>query len=136
MHYFFEVPIPAGREESAPYVKNLKLSYGVITGMLVIIPPGHAGTAHLQLLHHDFQIYPLSRGENYHGDDVPIPWADRYELFTSPYELKAQGWNTDIVNPHAFQVAVEVLRPEQIGMQAGTTGLLELQEIVGLEFGE
>ena len=66
---------------------------------------------------------------------MPIPWADRYELFTSPYSLKAVGWNTDTVNSHAFQVAVEVLRPEQIGMQTGTIGLVDLQEIIGVTLG-
>jgi len=135
MNFFYSVSIPAGREEKTPFEQVLPLSYGIITGMLVIIPPGHAGTAHLQLLHHDFQVYPLSRGEDYHGDDVSIEWTDRYELFDAPYELKARGWNTDTVNSHAFQVAVEVLRPEQIGMMSGTSGLMDLQEIVGLEIG-
>lgn len=135
MHFFFEVSIPASTPEKTPYEKRLLLSYGVITGMLVIIPPGHAGKAHLQLLNHEFQIYPLSPGEDYHGDNVPIPWSDRYELFSAPYELKAHAWNTDTYK-HAFQVAVEVLRPEQIGMQTGTTRLSDLQEIVGTEIEE
>jgi hypothetical protein len=133
VHFPYEVSIPKSTSQSAPYEKILPLSYGVITGMLVIIPTGHAGKAHLQLFNHEFMIYPLSRGEDYHGDGVSIPWEDRYELFTEPFELKARGWNTDTANKHAFQVFVNVLLPEQIGMQNGTVGLTDLQEIVGTE---
>ena len=134
-HFFFEVTIPASTEEKIPYEKKLFLSYGVITGMEIVIPTGHAGTAHLQLFYHEFQLYPLSRGENYHGDNAETSFTDRFFLDSAPYELKARGWNSDIEHPHAFLVGIEILLPEQIGMLTGTTGLDDLQEIVGLEIG-
>jgi hypothetical protein len=133
--FFYEVSIPKNTEEKTPYEKRLPLSYGVITGMEIVIPTGHAGKAHLQLLFHEFQLYPLSRGENFHGDGVPIPFTDRFFLDSAPYELKARGWNSDDNYPHVFLVGIEILLPEQIGIQTGTTGLDELQEIVGLEIG-
>lgn len=135
MHYFFEVSVPASREEKNPYEKRLPLSYGVITGCVVLIPAGHAGKAHLQLLRHDFQIYPLSRGENYHGDDAEIAFTDRFFLDAAPYELKARGWNTDTEHSHAFLLGFELLLPEQIGMQTGVLGIAELQALIGSTIG-
>ena len=133
MNFFYEVSIPANTSKTAPYSKPLKLTYGVITGLQVVIPSGHAGTAHLLLLLHEFQLYPLSRGEDYHGDDVPITFADRTLLDAAPYELRAIGWNTDTENAHAFMVSVEVLRLDEIGVGAGFITTDDLKELIGHE---
>jgi hypothetical protein len=135
VHFFYEVSVPKNTAKTAPYERILPLSYGVITGVDVIIPTGHAGKAHLQILNHEFQLYPLSRNEDYHGDGSEIQFADRFELYSAPYEVKARGWNIDTSYAHVFQVGIEILLPEQLGMQTGTTGLDELQEIIGTEIG-
>ena len=131
MHFSYEVRIPKSTSQAAPYEKILLLSAGVITGMQIDICAGHAGTAHLVLLYHEFQLYPLSRGEDYHGDSSNIPWSDRFDMETGPYELKARGWNTDTKSDHRFQVHVAVLREDQLGMSTGTLKLKDLAAIAG-----
>jgi hypothetical protein len=133
MNFFFDVSIPAGTAQKTPYEEVLKLTYGVITHVQIVIPTGHLGKAHLVGYLHEFQIYPLSRGEDYHGDDATISFADRTELFSSPFELKVRGWNTDAANVHSFLVSVEILLPDQIGHGTGTLGIGDLQEIVGVD---
>jgi len=131
MNFFFDVSIPAGRTQANPYEEILKLTYGVITHVQIVIPTGHLGRAHLVGYLHEFQVYPLSRGEDYHGDDSIISFSDRTELFSSPFELKIRGWNTDAAYAHSFLVSIEILLPDQIGHGTGTKGIGDLQEMVG-----
>lgn len=131
MHFFYEVLIPKNTTQAAPYNKTLLLSAGVITHIDIAIPAGHAGTAHLQLLYHEFQLYPLSRGEDYRGDDDQFSFDDLLEMTAAPYELKAKGWNTDTVNDHRYLIGVTVLRPEQLGMITATSKLSDLASVVG-----
>ena len=133
MHFSYEVKIPKSTSQAAPYVKDLQISAGFITGMQIIIPAGHAGTAHLVLKYHEFQVYPLSRDEDYHGDGVPLVWRDQFDLGSGPFELKAEGWNTDTHSDHRFQVHIEIMRAEQLGINTGTVTLKDLIGIVGTE---
>jgi len=134
VHFFYEVLIPANTPQTAPYNKTLLLSAGVITHIDIAIPAGHAGTAHLQLLYHEFQLYPLSRGEDYRGDDHVFPFDDRFELTAAPFELKAKGWNTDTDNDHRFLIGITVLRQEQLGLVTPTSKVSDLIGIVGESF--
>lgn len=136
MHYFFEVIVPAGTAEAQPYKKILPLTAGYITAMQIIIPVGHAGTAHLQIFYHEFQLYPLSRGENYHGDDMDLSFADRQAITAEPFELKAVGWNSDEDYDHRFLVSVEVLRLTNEGTETTATTVQDLADIVGEVIGD
>jgi hypothetical protein len=131
VHFFFEVLIPKNTTQAAPYKVPLPLSAGVITRVEISIPAGHAGTAHLQVLYHEFQLYPLSRGENYHGDDSESGFDDLFEMTAAPYELRAIGWNTDTVNDHRFLIGITVLRPEQLGLVSLTSTIKDLAALVG-----
>lgn len=133
MHYFFEVIIPKNTAEAAPYVEMLPLTSGFITAVTVTIPKGHEGTAHLRLFYHEFQVYPLSRGQDYHGSGSEITFADRQDITAEPYELKARGWNTDTVHDHRFLVSIEVLRLTEGGGAVETTTINDLSSMIGKE---
>ena len=108
-HYSFLILIPANTTQSSPYTQILKLHKGVIHDIEIIVPPGHAGLAHLRLSLHEHQLYPLSPGENYHGDDILISFKDFQPLQPEPYELKATAWNLDDTFDHRFIVNVGIL---------------------------
>jgi hypothetical protein len=131
MHYFFEVSVPAGTTEAAPYEKVLQVTRGTISRVEITIPSGHYGLAHLQVLYHEFQLYPLSRGEDYHGDDNTIAWDEAQEIDAPPYQLKARGWNTDDTYAHAFLVAVTMQRREEDTGKIQATTLEALQVLTG-----
>lgn len=108
-HYSFLVLIPSSTVETSPYSQILKVHKGIIHDIEIIIPPGHAGLAHLRLYLHEHQLYPLSPGEDYHGDGVHINFKDFQPIDTAPFELKAVGWNLDDTFDHRFIVNVGIL---------------------------
>lgn len=131
MHFFYEVLVPANTTEALPYEKNLILTCGVITRMQIMIPPGASGLSHLKLLYHEFQLYPLSRNENYHGDDFPIDFDENQKILVEPYILKAVGWNADETYPHAFLVAITMRTATDQELEKPEESMTALQSIIG-----
>jgi hypothetical protein len=131
MNFIYSFTIPASTSASSPYEQNLKLSYGVITNVQIVLPVGHQAKAHLVMLFHGFQIYPLSRGNDYHGDDVSFQFDDRFFINSAPYEIKARGWNTDTDYNHEFIISIAMLLPEQLGLGTGVSALRDVQSLTG-----
>jgi len=131
MNFVYAVIVPKNTPKSAPFIQYLRLSWGVITHVQIVIPSGHWGLAHLTMLIHEFQLYPLSRGEDYHGDDVVIPFADRFFIETQPFELKVVAWNTDTEEDHEFLLSFEMMLPDQLGIGVGAQGLRDIQTLTG-----
>lgn len=131
MNFFFDISIPFANKEANPHTEILKLSYGVITKVQIVVPGGHKGLAHLVLKYHESQMYPLSRGENYHGDDISIVFEDMFPLYVAPYELKAVAWNDDDTFPHAFLVGINILRPEELSLEVPRSSIEAMQELIG-----
>jgi hypothetical protein len=115
MNYDFSITVPASTSKINQYTQKCKLTYGVITRIIFTLPPGHQGLAHLQLLYHEFQLYPLNPAGDYHGAGVSIGFDERQALFVTPFELKARGWNTDETYAHEFIVNITMMRPEDVG---------------------
>ena len=133
MHFPYKVTVPHSTPQTAPYEKILQLGPGIITAIRFFFPAGHAGTAHCVLLFNEFQAWPSSRGEDYHGDDNEVPIMERFDMESGPYQVKFRGWNTDTVNDHAIQVHIEVLKAEQLGLSPGAVTLSDLQRMIGTQ---
>ena len=103
------ITIPKNTTQAAPTEVILKIALGIITKIMVRPRPGHAGLAHLVILHHEHQIAPSTEGMDFSGDTFPIDWEEYYESYQPPYELKLKGWNTDDTYPHTFDVFVAIL---------------------------
>lgn len=131
MHFFFEVAVPKDTEEKLPYEKRLVLTYGVITDVNIYIPRGHVGLARLQLFYHDHQLYPLSSGESYRGNETTIAFAEYQPIVVEPFELKARGWNLDDTFAHSFFVGFAMLRPEEMGKEIPAASLEALYSMIG-----
>jgi len=101
--------IPANTSEASPIIATLKIAHGIITKFMIRPRPGHAGLAHLAILHHEHQIAPSVLNMDLHGDSYPIDWEDYYESYQPPYELILKGWNDDDTYPHTFDVFVAIL---------------------------
>ena len=129
MHFPFTVTVPKSTPKATPYEKILPLTMGIITSVQVIVPPGPLDLTGLVILFHEFQLYPLSRGEYYHGDAVVYPFDDEQEILVSPYQLKARAWNLDTEYDHDFIVAFSMKRPEDVA--TSTRSLEALQALVG-----
>jgi len=102
------VTIPKNTTETSPTIVIMKIAHGIITKFMVRPKPGHAGLAHLVILHHEHQIAPSTENMDLHGDASPIDWEDYYESYQPPYELKLKGWNEDDTYQHTFEVFVAI----------------------------
>jgi len=103
------ITIPKNTTSTNPTVAILEIAHGIITKIMVRPRPGHAGLAHLVILHHEHQIAPSTENMDLHGDAAPIDWEEYYESYQPPYELKLKGWNEDDTYPHTFDVMVAIL---------------------------
>lgn len=133
MHFFFNVTIPKDTLETDKYRKTLILSYGVITKIRIDIPAGHKGLAHLQLLYHEFQVYPLSRGEDYHGDNMYIECEDDFPIMTDPLKIIAEGWNEDDTYEHSFLVSIVLSKPKTKTEEIPLYAYKSIEELYGYE---
>lgn len=110
MNFFYEVIVPKETEEQEPYKYTMKVDYGVITNVTIVILPGHAGLTHFRVFYHEIQLYPHNPEFWYKGDGLTIKFNDNYPIDTPPYELVAYGYNEDIRYNHAFLVDINVIR--------------------------
>jgi len=131
MHFFFEVSVPYDTTEAIPYTERLILTRGVITNVLIYIPRGHVGLAHLQLLYHEHQLYPLNVGGSYRGNETTIGFTEYQPVTVSPYELKARAWNLDDTFDHSFLIGLAMQRPEEMGMEIPAVSLEALNSLIG-----
>jgi len=113
MFFAWDITIPAGRSETNPLTQVLKLTVGVIVKVEIKFPRGCHGLAKVRLLHHEFQLVPLSRGEWVTGDDEAVSFPEYFEIKTAPYSLKFVGCSPDAGYDHMISVRVSVL-PRQV----------------------
>ena len=117
-HFAYKITVPADTAVSAPETLDMKLTYGIITHVQIVIPDGQKASTHLKLLHHEFQLYPLSRGYWYEGDGIQVEFDDLFPITTPPYALKAVAYNEDDTYEHALYVYINVRKPEELGYAA------------------
>ena len=122
-HYSFSITAPANTDEDSQTEVELLMSKGVIHDVEITIPHGHAGLAHLKIFHHEVQLYPLSRNNDYHGDGMAIKFKDFYELKNEPYSLIARAYNTDELYDHEFIISIGVLPKWVVLPQLFTQGV-------------
>lgn len=107
--FFFSFTIPANTPREQPHTQEIELTPGVIHRVIIIIPPGHAGLAHLQIKQGAHQVYPTNPDGDFHGDGNQIDFRDWYELEGAPYSMRLEGWNTDDTFEHKFLIGLGIL---------------------------
>lgn len=132
MNYNFDLEIDEDTDEDDPEELVMKMTYGVITKVIVVIPPGHDNLTGLRIFYHESQLYPLNRAGYYHGDHLHIEFDEYQPLIVEPFELKAKGWNADEKLPHTFIMNFTVLRPEEIGREIPAVSELAVRELLGI----
>lgn len=109
MFYAWDITITAGTGIDTPLTQILKLSKGVITRAEVKFPAGCHGLVKARLLHHEFQLVPLSRGEWVTGDDEAVATEGYYDMTAIPYEVKFVGHSAGTTYNHTVTVRIQVL---------------------------
>jgi len=110
--FSYKVEAAANTTYANRVVQNLKVYRGIITRILVLIPAGHHGLAHLVLTIGDTPIAPEHGVEGIHGDDQILPFLLYHEVKSDEEYIKAEVWNEDDTYSHAFYIFVEIQPPE------------------------
>jgi len=113
MFYAWDIIIPKNTSEKEPVTQILKLTRGVITDLQIEFPDGCKKLVKVRLLHAEFQLVPLSRGEWVTGDGETVPTEPYYPIRHEPFALKFIGCSPGTYYPHKVTVRVRML-PEWI----------------------
>lgn len=109
MRYHGALLVEAGITEADPSSLVVELAHGTITEVMILFPPGPAGLVYLQVWHQARQIFPLTPGGAFQGDDSLIEFTERYKITGVPYWVELRGWAPDAELDHTIQVSFTVL---------------------------
>jgi len=131
MFFTWDILIPANTQESAPIEQYLRLSKGVITSVSVKFPSGCRGEVKVRLLHAEFQLVPITKGEWITGDNETVETEAYYELDEIPYTLKFIGFSTGTSYAHTVTVRISVLPKEAASVSPLVTLISRLLARIG-----
>jgi len=89
--------------------QKIALAHGIIDWISVLFPAGCNGMVKCAIFHREFQIYPSRSDESLSGNRTPIEWKDYYEMYQSPYDLKARLWSPGTTYDHTVTVRIAIL---------------------------
>jgi len=133
LFFAWDINIPRLTAEASPVIKTLEIGVGVITHVGVKFPAGCHGLAKVRILHREFQLVPLSRGEWITGDDEAVPTESYYEILQAPALLKLVAVNDDDTYPHKLTVRISVLPKAVVSLMPFLTFIEKLTRRI---FGE
>ena len=101
-----------GRDSSNPVVEQLLVAKGLVYRVEFDFPPGCCGLCHVRVFDGNYQVYPTSRDDSFHGDAAVIAFDDCYLKTAAPWAFRIVVWNDDDTWPHTVQVRVGVASSE------------------------
>lgn len=111
MRYRTALTIPAGTTEGDPAWTILDLAYGYITEVELLFPAGHAGLTYVQIYYQSRQVFPLTPGEAFRGDDHVIQFDEKFPIDEVPHEMMIVGWAPSATLNHTVYVDITVEAP-------------------------
>jgi len=114
MRYRAALVIPAGTTETDPAWSILDLAYGYITEVELLFPAGHAGLTYVQIYYQSRQVFPLTPGEAFRGDDHVIQFDEKFPIDEVPHEVMVVGWAPDATLNHTVFVDITVEAPPPV----------------------
>lgn len=108
MRYRTALTIAAGQTQADPAWVDLDVEYGYITEVELLFPAGHAGLTFVQIYHQSRQIFPLTPGEAFRGDDHVVQFDEKFPILEVPYTVRVKGWAPDATLAHTVFVDVSV----------------------------
>jgi len=133
MFYDFSVTVPHGTSETTPVEVVLPLTAGVVERVSIQFPRGTFALVHVQILYHEFQIWPTNPGGSFNADGYPLEWDESFELDVDPFELKAVLWSDADTYDYDINIRFAVLRTEDVEQQSGViSALKKFLKLVGV----
>lgn len=111
MFYSFDITVPKNTAKADAVVQEVELTSGLVTRVSILFPWGCAGLTHVQILDHEFQIWPSRDDLDFSGNDTIIEFSEAYPLLAPPFTLQIRAWNEDDSYEHTVSVGFEVTDP-------------------------
>lgn len=108
MLFDFDIVIPAGTLEISPIERRVRLTFGKLTQIRLLFPPGPATLVYIVVRHELHQLMPANYEGNINFDDEIIVSNLDYDLLDSPYELTILGWSPLAVYEHTITCQFDV----------------------------
>ncbi len=114
MRYRASLTIPAGQTWEDPAWTVLDLEYGYISEVEILFPAGHAGLTYVQIYYQSRQIFPLTPGEAFRGDDHVIQFDEEFPIMEVPHEVEIIGWAPNSTLDHTVFVDISMRSPPEV----------------------
>lgn len=109
--YTSEFSVPANTADSSPVSQDIVMVQGTVNRVNIIIPPGHAALAGLQIWQNGSQLIPVSGWLKGNGDnlmfDIDVTLTDA--THPTVFKLVLKGYNDDDTYSHTFYVRAWLL---------------------------
>lgn len=128
MLFDFDIIIPAHTPSTNPVETRVRLTWGTLTEIRVMFPPGPATLVHVTVSDRLLQLMPANPDGDLNFDDAIIRSLLEYDIVDAPYELIVRGWSPDAVYAHSITVQCE-MQPQ--GGQSWTDMLQHLLSYQG-----
>lgn len=97
----FAVTIPHGTTKSAPRTVDISFAAGVVAGVEILVPAGHAGFTGIALAQAGAAVIPITDGQFIVSDDEVIHWPIDGAINNGDWQ--AIGYNTGTFD-HTFYI--------------------------------
>ncbi len=110
--YAFEITTSKNVAKGSPTETTLTLAKGFVNFVRLRIPPGHAGLTGISFFSDTTQLWPLTPGTFFVGDDELIGFGVDIDvpLVSTVYKLVAKTYNTDDTYSHGHHCILGVVR--------------------------
>jgi len=147
--YKLDFTIPAKTPKNNPYIQKIKISENFIEKIVVIIPPGHRGKAHMHIRYGLDLFAPMpayiqkedgkierQKIEDLwiEGDNAILEFPIFYTAPEVPFFVTVEGYNESEYYAHTFYVYINAVNKEDVLFSAVLRDFVKkLSEIFGLE---
>lgn len=113
MDYWASITVPKETPAKAPTRELVKVCPGIVKGVWLWFPKGHAGTTKIRILRFEHQVWPTNLDAWYKGDGTVVEFEENYPLKVEPYEFLLEGYNTSLKHPHTAYIRFTILPEEK-----------------------
>ncbi len=133
MWYHFTLTVPAGRLESNPVTKELKLTAGVIVWLGVGFPKGCKQLVKVRILEGSHQLFPTNPDEPAAWDGDIEGGLMYYELTEDENLLEAVGYSPGTAQGHDITIFINLLPKDVAYPTTQSTNILtKLAKLIGI----
>ncbi len=124
MLYSYDLSIPAGTSQIAPYTARIPLTRGYIRHVWLRWRWGVGNLAGFRLSYNGRALYPINLSSFIPSFHDSIEFSDEVSLSEEPYELYLEAYNLDDTYDHSLWIGLLIDRQDSVNTQLIYLGTL------------